>query len=307
MDTQNIDYIIPLGNTNPTEHTLPTSHIYLLFKDPNATYDVYFPASGELHAIDSGTDYSVTVKCSTSFKYSLGHIQAVEPAFVPYIGNDNISGVTVAAGQKVGTTGKNSQGVVAMDLGVVDTDVTRSGFINSGNYLEGDIHCGAPLSYYVEPIKSTLKALVSRVGTSDKDGQIDYDQAGKLIGNWFATDLIITDPTTQIKSDSYHFGTKQISFVYYNRNATLEVVSIGGEITGEGVSSGLYAVPAGATLFENVSSSTGLVSYELYAYNDLSTKVGNLIVRYNADDTISVEASSASLSNFSSSVITYTR
>ncbi len=304
MDLAGISYIIPLGNTNPTGHTLPTDHIYLLFKDVNATYEVFFPAGGQLRSITSGTDYKISVRCSSSFLYYLGHVQAVDPTWQAYIGNNNISGVTVTAGQKAGSTGKNSGGVVAMDLGVIDTDVTRS-FINSGNYIDDTIHCGAPLSYYAQPTRGSLEALVNRAGTSDTDGKIDFDQAGKLIGNWFAAGL--TPAPGDTKSNSNAYGSQQIAFVYYNRNATLEVISIGGEITGEGVGAGLYGVQTGATPFENIGSSSGLAAFELYDINDPATKLGNLLARYNADDTISVEASSGSLTSFSPAVKTYTR
>ena len=40
------------------------------------------------------------------------------------------------------------------------------------------------LKYFTEPARSTLYAKVGREG-SDKDGKINFDQAGRLAGNWF--------------------------------------------------------------------------------------------------------------------------
>ena len=179
-----------------------------------------------------------------------------------------------------------------------------TGVIHPINYSEKTINCGAPLSYYLEPYKTSYEALVTRVGTTEKNGKIDYDQAGKLIGNWFAIDL---DSGSSQKGNSGPFGKKHLAFAPSNLNATQEVISIGGEITGEGVSLGAYPVQNGAMPFENVSQLSGLVSYTLYNRFDVTEVKGYLIVRYNAADTISVEASSSNLTNFSSAAKTYTR
>ncbi|OGC32724.1 hypothetical protein A2311_00145 [candidate division WOR-1 bacterium RIFOXYB2_FULL_48_7] len=298
MSLDSIGVVYPLGMMSPPNHVLPTNHIYLSFQNTQETYNVYFPASGEITRIYGGVDYKVEVRCSNSFLYYLGHIQSLEAVYAPYIGNNMIFGVPVFAGQLCGTTGQNNLNVHAMDLGVIDTQQHRS-FITEANYLSESLNCGAPLDYYSGALRTSLISKVERVGTSEANGKIDYDQAGKLIGNWFHISL-----SAQPKED---YSAKEIAFVYYARNATWEVISIGGEITGEGVGLGLYVISPEATHFADVNSSSGIVNYVLHDVFNPSITAGDLIVRYNADGTISVEASSNYLTDFSAAAKTYSR
>jgi hypothetical protein len=69
-----------------------------------------------------------------------------------------------------------------LDLGCVDTQVTLKGFVNPDGYPESTLHCVSPLKLYDDPLRSQLCSKVMRDST-DKDGRIDYDIAGRLGGN----------------------------------------------------------------------------------------------------------------------------
>jgi hypothetical protein len=299
MSIESFSKIYPLGLISPPGHIFPANHSYFYFRDTEAVYDVFFPASGEIRSISNGPDYKITVLSSTTFTYYLGHVQSLEAVYAPYIGKNSIFGLPVFAGQKCGTTGKNIFNVHAMDLGVIDTDQELS-FITPANYLSESTNCGAPLSYYAEPLKTTLYASVERDDLVNRDGKIDFDRPGKLIGNWFSAEL-----EGEYPKESY--SDKQIAFVCDGRLSTIEVVAIGGVITGEGLGCGLYAVSFEAARFEDVDQNTGVVTYVLHNFFNYPEIKGCLLVSYNSNNTITVEASNGPLSGFSEAARTFIR
>jgi hypothetical protein len=198
--------------------------------------------------------------------------------------------VQVSAGQKAGKTGGRGSSLLgAMDLGVMDSAVTLTGFIDPSRYVYGTLHAGAPLSYYPSVLRASLEALVVRYGTNDKNSKIDFDLPGKLIGNWF--------------SSPYSAYSKQMAFVKHCLYATREVISIGSGFDLLGV----YFVSSAAMAFEDVSKNTGLVKYQLFNDVNLSTCEGWLIAQLSDDSTVQIEVSSTEALHFSSKAAVYIR
>lgn len=300
VDASNIQAIYPLGNLNPPGHTFPTDHIYFYHSDPANSvknfYPVYAPVGGVVSFIlkQPEGDYKIMIDVTSTFSYYLDHVLL----------DASISlGNTLQDGQVIGTTSDKSG---AVDLGAVNTNVTLTGFINTARYPDQTIHTDSPLKYYEEPLKTTLYAKVQRDG-SDKDGKIDFDTAGRLVGNWFLQGL-----ATGESSYNYDSWTKHLAFVYDTQYPSLIRISIGGSLSMTGV----YGVQDTATSPANVSVSSGKVSYKLYGFDpnnqgkNWPNQVGLLIVQMMDDNTIKVETfsgSAADTADYTSSALTYTR
>lgn len=247
-----LNHILSLGWMNPVGHTIPTDHIYFgHLAQPGepglGPLPVLAPGDGTvqkiLHVPAGGYDEcKIWFQQTGTFSYYLDHV--VPDAFVK-------EGVKVTAGQRIGQTGLG----YSLDLGVIDQTVTL-GFLNPARYADQTLHCGKPLTYYPEPLRSQLYALVEREG-SDKDGRIDYDVAGRLIGNWFLD-------TTPAPTDGPSGWDKELAFAYECRWPSMPIVSIGGQwpLVDK------WTFQKGAPPPETVQVSSGLVVYELWSIYD---------------------------------------
>ena len=194
IDQSAILWITPLGNLNPPSHTLPTDHIYFYFANPDnadapAARRVPFaaPGNGTVFLVlgGMGVESKVFIRQTATFSYYLDHLILTTPLS---------SGSTVTAGQVLGTTGS----AYGIDLGVTNSALTL-GFLNPSRYNSDTLHADAPLKYFEEPLRSQLYGRVQSLGP-DLDGKIDFDMAGRLVGNWFvgsgdATPLVFTYDT----------------------------------------------------------------------------------------------------------------
>ena len=247
IDPAAIEFVVPLGNLNPPGHTLPTDHVYLYhrLRNPSApTYDVKAPAGGIVRDARRGNDDVIRVQVTASQTYYLGHV---------HLDASIHDGMSVAAGQKVGTTSTLSYG---LDIGLEDLAVTRF-FVNPARYGEGTIHAESALKYFEEPLRSTLYSKVDRVG-GDKDGKIDFDSPGHLAGNWFLEGLPVSE------SSIFGAGSKQLAFVRDVNDPSAVRVSLGGAL---GVT-GVFAVQSSAPDPSIVTTSTGAMMYRLSISRD---------------------------------------
>jgi hypothetical protein len=262
MDPAVIQYIIPLGNLNPPGHTLPTSHIYMndriTLGGTAPANAVFAPADGTVQFIHrNGAEAKIGVR-SGGYTYHLAHVELDAG-----IGE----GTALTAGQRIGRAGTTSVGI---DFGVMNHGRTVF-FANPARYSQEELRGDAPLRFFEEPLRSQLYAKVRRIG-ADRDGRFDYDQEGRLVGNWFLEGL----PASQ---SSLPAGwPKHLAFVYNNYDPSNIRVSIGGTLP----SVGAWAVQAGAIDPKDVRVSSGKVTYRLHAASPTSTsgpQVGVLIVQ----------------------------
>jgi hypothetical protein len=259
--------IVPLGNLNPPGHTFPTDHVYFYLVEPKKTHPVYAPAAGTVDwVLETGRDDDkVVVRVTPTFRYYLGHV-----ALAPGIRR----GTPVAEGQRLGTF---SGRAYALDLGVVNDAVTRKGFVNPRRYPADTLHADSPLKHFREPLRATLYARVRRAGP-DKDGQIDFDVPGRLVGNWFLDGLG--------ERDSFQPGAwdKHLAFVRDVRDPAAVRIAVGGTLARAGV----FAVPKDAPDPAEVSRRTGKVTYQLLDVRN-GTPCGLLLVELVEDDCVRVE------------------
>jgi hypothetical protein len=261
--------IVPLGNLNPPGHTFPTDHVYLYLVDPRKPHAVFAPAAGEVDRIfESGRqDDKVVVKVTPTWRYYLGHV-ALDPAVRP--------GQRVRAGEQIGTF---SGRAFALDLGVINEAVTRTGFVNPNRYPPDMIHADSPLKYFAEPLRTTLYARVRRSG-ADKDGKIDYDVPGRLVGNWFVEGL------DERESATPHAWGRHLAFVRDVHDPSAVRIAVGGTLAVQG----MFAIEPGAMDPAVVTPQTGKVTYRLLDPRDLRRQRGLMIVRMVDDRRIRVQA-----------------
>lgn len=300
-------YIQPLGNLNPPGHTFPTDHIYFYFTDPSQAYPVYAPADGTITSVltrsTSGPgaieDHRLNISHGGTLRSYLDHVATLDPALAAQLGSLPVGhsevSVRISAGQRLGSAGGGSGDLKAMDLGTYDTAQTLPGLTHPAKYYETTAHATAPLSYYAEPLRSVLYSYVRRSG-DDKDGRIDFDVSGRLVGNWFAEGATVDD------------WTRQLAFVYDPNEPSTVRVSLGGEL---GLS-GVFAVPDSAPRPADVDSSAGPVAYQLrYTYGgDGAPSLGLLLAEVTGPETIRVElfvGSQATTAAFTSAARTYSR
>lgn len=284
-----IEFITPLGNLNPPDHTLPTDHIYFyhhLSHQAAPPFEVVAPAAGTVSSILSrNSDQKVNVTVTSSISYYLDHVLL----------DDSVTlNSKITAGQRLGVT---SGAAYAIDLGVVNEGISL-GFINPARYASDSVHADAPLKSFVEPLKSSLYALVQRTG-SDKDGQVCFDQAGHLAGGWFLDGL----PVAQ--SADFTSGPMELAFVRDVHDPSVVRISIGGTLA----MTGIFGVDASDPDPASITPASGVVTYQL-SPSAFGAPSGILLVQMTAPDTIRVEAfpgATAGSVSFTASSRTYVR
>jgi hypothetical protein len=271
-----VDFIVPLGWLSPPGHTFPTDHIYFTFKDHTLRHDIYAPADGYIswvyHAaltsqnVD-GSDYKLSIQHTTTFSSYLDHVHFLDSAIAAALGPERVGAfdvhVPVRAGQRVGTTAGGDRGIVSIDLGVMNPAVTQP-FVDPTHYNYSTLHADKPLSYYDEPLRSTLYALV-RTDGSDKDGRICQDVDGTLAGNWFSEGSGLND------------WTRELAFAVDPLHPSLPRIVSGGELGGTIFTA---APRSDAPPWTAVTPATGRVAYALLGFDpNLEGRTYNVPVR----------------------------
>jgi hypothetical protein len=278
IDPAAIRAITPLGNLNPEGgHIFPTDHIYLDFGD-RTNLVVRAPCAGTVFGLHGqyNTDFKVEIRVNTNLSYYLAHILPVS-GIQP--------GSKVRAGQILGRVSSRAW----LDLGACDVRVHLTGFANPARYPWTAMCTVCPLSLFAEPLKSRLYNKVFRED-NNKDGKFDFDQMGKLVGNWFHESLAEEGSTLGDPA----IWAKQLAFVYDVHRPSSVRISIGGTIA----PAGAYAIPAEAPDPATVTMESGLVQYKLLdPYQRENREGGNrplrvrgvLLVQLTGKDTLRVE------------------
>ncbi len=279
VEISKLNFLLSLGWIQPVGHTIPTDHVYFWAKQYPTP--VYAPGGGRVEKILDVPilgikEVKIWIRMNLDFSYYLDHI---------VLDSSIKEGSDLVAGQVLGTTGLGP----SIDLGAIDQNVVNN-FINPARYADQTVHCGKPFTYFVDSIKSKLYALVDREG-ADKDGRVDLDVKGRLIGNWFLDSTIFF-------TDGPGGWDKELSFAYDIQHPTKALVSIGGTIG----MVGKWDIPSDAIQPLDVMASTGKVSYKLSA--------GLLIVQVLDDRRIKVQpfpGSSQSTAEFDAAARIYAR
>jgi len=290
--------VTALGNLNPPGHVLPTDHIYFYDGDlsnnqpfGNEVRDILMPATGAVVFIlrPAVTDYKIIFRATNDFYFYLDHV---------FLSQTLTVGQVLQAGTKIGVTGQGS----AIDLGAFDMTVKHTGFVDTLRYPGQTLHYVGPRSYFTPALKADIDAHLHRIASAaDKDGQIDFSVAGKLVGDWFLLGM------PKDSSSGPYGWTRSIAFVYDYYDPTSVRISIGGTVANAGV----WAIDANAPRPETVTPANGIVSYKLYSGFDPNfPPTGLLLVQMTDASTIKAEyfaGSSASATQFTSNAVTFVR
>ncbi|MHA1730899.1 MAG: hypothetical protein ACTSU5_03105 [Promethearchaeota archaeon] len=307
--------IVPLGHLAAPSHIFPTDHVYFELNDPETSIPVRSPAGGVVTKVrrSGDTDFSMMIEFAPDLEGWFDHMTGLNASIFGDLTYDESGeaqpNTKVSAGDVLGTVGGPGMNGVCLDFGLYDLGVTLQGFVHPEFY--GDqVHTVCPLDYYGDAQKSELEDHLQWSGSGAPScGKIDYDQSGKLVGNWFLKSWDV-----DMNQDWTIAAQNQLAFVYYNKDTSKVMVSIGGQLFGN--ESGVYRVANDSTDPAEVSAGTGKVAYQLYTDPDTGpygTVPANktVLVQVLAGDEIKVEgftgSHAASELEFTSGAIVYDR
>lgn len=302
LDLSTVYSISPLGKMAPPGHVLPTDHIYIAFVDAFggnqqnndcSARQVRAAADGVVDftlVTESGGDTKVDVQVNATFHYYYDHV-LLRPGVA--------LGTRVHAGDTIATTTGRCP---SMDLGVWDSGLTPSNFVNPARYAGQTLHVLPPLKQFNEPLRSALyaKVLVFEGVPSDKDGRIDTGVAGRLAGDWFHSSIASADASQTMGPAGW---PKSLSFSpdYFNQRPLL---SIGGTVAPAMIT------PLPPSVDPTTwSVSSGRLAFATAAYNGLY-QPGWILAQLIAADRLRIEffaGATAQPSGFTSAAQDYVR
>ena len=277
MNMGDLSFIRPLGAMSDG-HVTPTDHVYIGGPNMNApdnTYPVLMPANGTITQISAmpaqyigdrqgqqvaTEDHRIVISHSCRYFSIYIHIHKLGDKLAAAVGklqpNENKqTSIELKAGETVGYIGGST-----FDWTPIDTTKTLSGFITPKLY-EGEswkIHTVSPFDLYQGTLKAELEAKSLR-SAAPLGGKIDYDQPGKLIGNWFRQG---SGGYSGNQNNGGRYWDAHLSVVPDYINPTSTIVS-----TGNWKGSAKQMVVSGTVTPATVTKDTGLVKYELKRLN----------------------------------------
>lgn len=268
---EQLGQIEPMGKVEDG-HVTPTDHMYvgpLNSQAADNTTDVVMPADGRVIMVaamptqyigdkaqqTAPEDHRIIVSYSCKLFSIFIHVHKLSPKLQAEVGTlapntqKNLS-LSLKAGEKIGYIGGNP-----VDWTMLDTSKKLTGFITPSLY-SGEawkIHTIDPFPLFTGELKQKLIAKSLR-SSEPYGGKIDYDQAGKLVGNWFKAG---TNGYSGKSMDRYYDGHLSIAPDYIDTKTT--IVSLG---NWEGKAH-QFAVKDPSATPDKVSKQTGKVKYQL--------------------------------------------
>lgn len=274
MDPSDVKSFTPYGLTAGA-HVTPIDHLYFYPKDgPRDKYPVYAMADGYITEItvrginvDTGAErppeyrYMIQHSCQTISYFDL--ITKLDESIIqeyPEAATKGMHGrFPVKAGQIVGWIGGQS-----LDTAVYNMDLTLPGFIHPELYVAEPwkVHTDDFFSYFSDEHQAQMLALSERK-VQPYSGKIDYDQPGKLIGNWFKEG---TNGYAGVSGYGAGDGTGRgywsghLAVFYHHINPDIIIVSLGEFEDGKPMS---FAVLGNKPNPAVITKDSGVIKYEL--------------------------------------------
>ena len=283
LRAEDISKINPMGMM-ASGHTTPNDHLYLVAHespDKGKLYDVLAVADGHVVTIqwrpnppggqaqfdptvfDRAVDLKVTLEHAATCWSYVDHLVEVSDAIRKEAGERLKPGqpvllrVPVKAGQVIGKV----RGGFTFDFALIDTTVTRKGFVRPEHFLKRDPwkpHTVDPFDYIEDPLRSELLKFNARK-TPPLGGKIDYDIDGRLVGNWYREG---TGGYAGLNR-RWDYWVGHLTFAYHHLAPSVIIVSIG-ELDGRARQ---FAVRGNSPDPAKVSKADGLVKYALATPN----------------------------------------
>ncbi|MBN2348028.1 MAG: hypothetical protein JXJ22_04275 [Bacteroidales bacterium] len=288
VDTANINAVTPLGNINPPGHTFPTNHIYFYMNGINLV-NVYSIAGGEIITVqyhDGSDDNSIVVEFSGTSKYYYDHVSNI-PAYIEV-------GYQIEAGEFIGTSNPL---VAALDLGVIDFEVTRS-YIIPERYLENFLNCGNPYLYFTDSVRNILYMKNERT-SEPRGGKIDYDIDGTLAGNWF-----LKGTPVHILNATHEYMETHLTFVYDMWDPEKIIIATGGTLE---LSPFVSSVVDNTPDPQNITPASGIIKYEFDSWGVDGTMLVQMLDNREIKVEVFPDLTGNEVENFTSNAKNYTR
>lgn len=272
MKPEDFTIIIPYG-LMVGGHVTPIDHQYFGPRDykskPDA-YEVKAMADSKIVDITSrprpfGQEYRMVFTISCTYFYYYDLVTSLTPEIKAIYDDANSDkqrrkpiNISVKAGQPIGRIGGQT-----LDFAVWDTTKPLQGFLVPEHYSSMErwkIFTADPLDYYTDELK---KFILSRyVRTAQPiSGKIDYDEDGKLIGNWFLEGTNGYEGDRQAPNGAY--WRTHLSFSPNLYATDWFVISIGDFPSPKDGVGAQFVSPKNSPNPKDVSVETGLVKYDL--------------------------------------------
>lgn len=277
MKPEDFSIVVPYGLV-VGGHVTPIDHQYFSPASYNSKPDAYeVRAMGDATLVDIGSrprpfgeEYRLVFTVSCTFLYYYDLVTSLSPelkqAYEARKNNNESINLQVKAGQVIGRIGGQT-----LDFAVWDTTKPLSGFIEHEHY-EAEawkIFTADPLDYYTDDLKSFILSRYVR-DVEPISGKIDYDEDGKLIGNWFMEGYVGYGGDRQDSSGAY--WRTHLSFAPDLYDPTWFIISIGSYATEKDGLGAQFVTPTNSPQPQDVSVDTGMVKYELTQWNYIDGK-----------------------------------
>lgn len=280
MKPEDFNIYLPYGMLADA-HVTPIDHGYFsptIFYSPRDAYEVRAIADGTIvqigtrdrvvgdqnHNEAKAVEYRLDIEHTCTLYSYFDLITSLAPDIKEKLdkaGGKFFSGrIPVKEGQLIGRIGGQT-----LDFAVYNNDV-RLGFINPKSYIREPwkIHTDDPYKYFKEPAKSILLSKNPRLA-EPKAGKIDYDIAGKAIGNWFVEG---THGYDGINRDRYWDGHLAIVPDF------LDPSQIRFSIGNFAGSAKQFGVKGNGPDPSKIDINSGLIKYELVQYGYIDNATG---------------------------------
>lgn len=194
MNIDDMQTILPLG-TLAKEHVTPIDHLYFYPKDMRNrdAAPVYAMADGYIvtyqerkQNVSTGesqkSEYRIDIQHNCDVVSYFDLLTSLDDSVTSQLKKDSFSQrIPVKAGQEIGRVGAQS-----LDTAIYNYGMKLSGFVKPESYSSEPwkIHTDDFFKYFDNPLRDKMLAKNPRQA-EPRSGKIDYDIAGKLIGNWF--------------------------------------------------------------------------------------------------------------------------
>ncbi|MCA9347683.1 hypothetical protein KC930_03850 [Candidatus Saccharibacteria bacterium] len=274
MEMDDVSSISPYGLTAGA-HVTPIDHLYFYPKNSERdAFPVYAMADGYIveigsraEMVDTGQarppEYRIIFQhsCQTVSYFDL--VTKLDDSIVSEVGKIDPNGskgslrIPVKAGQEIGRIGAQS-----LDSAVYNFSMTLPGFIHPDLYKTEfwKVHTDDFYSYFSQDMQDMMLAKSTRK-VKPYSGKIDYDQAGKLVGNWFkeGTNGYAGTSGSGGGTGSNGYWVGHLAIIYYANDPSKIIVSFGNY---QG-SPKAFAVKGNAPDPANVNAASGVAKYEL--------------------------------------------
>lgn len=296
MNIADVSNVAPMGLTAGA-HVTPIDHLYFYQNPgPRDKYPVFAMADGTIIeiqvrnvSVDSGSsrpaEYRIVIQhsCQTISYFDLvTKLDSSILAKAPDAATKGFEGrIDVKSGQIIGWIGNQS-----LDTGIYNLGMTLKGFIHPALYSAEPwkVHTDDFFSYFSESLKSQMLAKNPRTD-EPRSGKIDYDQPGKLIGNWFkqGTNGYAGSGTNVGKGDGTGYWSTHLAIFYAAYNAKEIIVSIGSFVNNQ---PNAFSVAGNTPDPATITADSGIVKYELYKAEQGGSKTINTNSNQPADGVI---------------------